>query len=253
MGGLKVILVPGSGSTSETFWHQEHAFPGVVSAVSLPGHPDGQVRETIPEYVRWLHDEYVPSQGWRHEDVIVGGNSLGAGISLAYGLAYPEVPGLISLGGGARLRVLFSTLARIRRQLAAIGSGQPLPEQAQATADDGAGRPQPPEDVRQRQAEKRARMGPYPGLNDYLACDRFDIMNRLHEITAPTLIVVGTNDTQTPVLYSQYLHEKIPGSRLVVVEGAGHGGHGERPDVVNAAIAEFLASVEAKRAAAVPV
>src|SRR3990172_2023652 len=212
MGGLKVILVPGSGSTSETFWHQEHAFPGVVSAVSLPGHPDGQGRGALP----------------------------------------PEVRGLISLGGGARLRVLFSTLARIRRQLAAIGSGQPLPEQAQAAQDDGAGRPQPPEDVRQRQAEKRARMGPYPGLNDYLACDRFDIMNRLHEITAPTLIVVGTNDTQTPVLYSQYLHEKIPGSRLVVVEGAGHGGHGERPDVVNAAIAEFVASVEAKRAAAVP-
>jgi len=52
MGGLKVILVPGSGSTSETFWHQEHAFPGVVSAVSLPGHPDGQVRETIPEWRR---------------------------------------------------------------------------------------------------------------------------------------------------------------------------------------------------------
>src|SRR5688500_9799834 len=122
MGDFKVVLVPGSGSTSETFWHQENAFPGVVFPVGLPGHPDGEVRETIPEYVRWLHDEYIPSQGWRHEDVIVGGNSLGAGMSLAYGLAYPEAPGLISMGGGGRLRVLFSTLSRIRRQIAALGA-----------------------------------------------------------------------------------------------------------------------------------
>jgi pimeloyl-ACP methyl ester carboxylesterase len=251
MGELRVVLIPGSGSTSETFWHQEQAFPGVVFGVGLPGHPDGELRQTIPEYVQWLHDEYIPSQGWRHEDVVVGGNSLGAGITLYYGLTYPEVPGLISMGGGARLRVLFSTLARIRRQIAAVGAGQSLTQAAQASQDEvvGSDRARPPQDVRERQSEKRAIMGPYPGLNDYLACDRFDIMGRVHQIKAPTLITVGTNDTQTPVLYSEYLHEKIAGSKLVIIEGAGHGAHGERPDIVNAAIAEFLPMVEERRRA----
>ena len=148
----------------------------------------------------------------------------------------------------------FPGLANIRRQLAAIGTGQPLPQQgqgrgAQQAETDGA-RANAPEETRQRQAEKQAKMGPYPRLNDLLACDRFDITDRVHEIKVPALIIVGTNDTQTPVRYSEFLHEKIAGSKLIIIEGAGHGAAGERPDIVNPAIAEFMASIEAKEGAA---
>lgn len=255
MSDLKVILIPGSGGTAEAFWQQEQAFPGVVFGIDLPGHPEGELRETIEEYAQWVHDEYIPSRGWRTEDVIVGGNSIGAGIALAYALMYPEVPGIISMGGGARLRVMFQSLANIRRQLAALGTGQPLPVGGPARGGqrdgEGEGRAaQMPEEVRRRQEEKQAKMGPYPRLNDLLACDRFDIMDRVHEIKVPTLIIVGTNDTQTPVRYSQFLHEKIQGSKLIVIEGAGHGTASERPDIVNPAIAEFIATVEATRTAA---
>jgi pimeloyl-ACP methyl ester carboxylesterase len=251
MGRLKVVLIPGSGGTGEAFWQQEEAFPGVAFGVSLPGHPDGRLLETIDECARWIHDEYIPSQGWRPEDVIVGGNSIGAGIALQYGLTYPEAPGIISLGGGSRLRVAFQGLAARRRQIAAMGTGQAAPSQGRGAQAPGEGnaRVQAPEDVRTRQAEKQAKMGPFPGLNDLLACDRFDITDRVHEIRMPTLIVVGTLDTQTPVKYSEFLHEKIAGSKLIVIEGAGHGTAGERPDIVNPAIAEFMAAIEAREPA----
>ena len=136
-----------------------------------------------------------------------------------------------------------------------IDTGQAAPLQSQGRGgqaqEDGA-REEAQEEIRRRQAEKQAKMGPFPGLNDLLACDRFDITGRVHEIKVPALIIVGTTDTQTPVRYSVFLHEKIAGSKLIVIEDAGHGTAGERPDIVNPAIADFLASIEARHAATVP-
>jgi pimeloyl-ACP methyl ester carboxylesterase len=77
-------------------------------------------------------------------------------------------------------------------------------------------------------------------LGDYLACDRFDVRDRLAEIRVPTLVVVGTDDRLTPLRYSRFLAETIPGARLVEIPGAGHFPQLEQPVRVNAAIREFL-------------
>ncbi len=45
----------------------------------------------------------------------------------------------------------------------------------------------------------------------------------LSEITAPTLVIHGTADPMFPLGHGQALAEEIPGARLVVLEGAGHG------------------------------
>ena len=44
----------------------------------------------------------------------------------------------------------------------------------------------------------------------------------MSRIALPTLILCGDADRMTPVKFSQYLHEQIAGSQLVVVPGAGH-------------------------------
>ncbi len=64
--------------------------------------------------------------------------------------------------------------------------------------------------------------------------------DRLKEIEAPTLIMVGDKDTRTPPRFSRLLHATIPNSRLVIVEGAGHCLPLERPERVNREIIEFL-------------
>jgi len=51
---------------------------------------------------------------------------------------------------------------------------------------------------------------------DFLACDRFDILKEVERIQLPALIVCGDEDEMTPVKYSQYLHNRIKGSRLEV-------------------------------------
>ena len=77
-------------------------------------------------------------------------------------------------------------------------------------------------------------------MNDYLCCDKFDIMDRVHEIKLPTLVLSGSEDDKTPVKYTQYIADKISVARAVVIQGATHDVCLEKPDEVNKAIDEFL-------------
>ena len=68
-----------------------------------------------------------------------------------------------------------------------------------------------------------------------------DVRAELHRITAPTLVIVGALDAETPPSYAEALHRGIAGSTLRVVDGAGHLTPAEAPDAFNALVAEFLA------------
>lgn len=66
----------------------------------------------------------------------------------------------------------------------------------------------------------------------------------LTTITAPTLVVVGELDRETPLPYSQYLVDHLPNARLAVVPGVGHLLNAEAPEQVNRLLAEHLTAVE---------
>jgi pimeloyl-ACP methyl ester carboxylesterase len=63
----------------------------------------------------------------------------------------------------------------------------------------------------------------------------------LGAITQPTVIVAGDNDQHCPPRASEIIAEKIPGSRMRVLEDTGHPLPVERPDEVAAAIEEVSA------------
>ena len=62
----------------------------------------------------------------------------------------------------------------------------------------------------------------------------------LSQISSPALILVGAEDAITPVADSEKMHHAIAGSRLVVVENAGHISNLERSEQFNKALLEFL-------------
>ncbi|MFG2300418.1 alpha/beta fold hydrolase [Actinacidiphila glaucinigra] len=64
----------------------------------------------------------------------------------------------------------------------------------------------------------------------------------LTAVGVPTLIVVGRDDAFTPVAEAEAMHAAVRGSRLVVVEGAGHLPNLERPEEFNQALLGFLGS-----------
>lgn len=63
-------------------------------------------------------------------------------------------------------------------------------------------------------------------------------------IAVPTLVIVGSQDVLTPVGDSEELAALIPGARLVVVRGGAHGFMIEHAGAFNAAVLDFLRSVE---------
>ena len=69
---------------------------------------------------------------------------------------------------------------------------------------------------------------------------RRDQSDLLSLIDVPTLIVVGDEDSVTPPADAEAMGAKIKGSRLVIIEGAGHLSNVERPAEFNRALGEFL-------------
>jgi 3-oxoadipate enol-lactonase len=70
-----------------------------------------------------------------------------------------------------------------------------------------------------------------------------DLGPELAAITAPTLVVVGSQDRVTPPADGETLRRGIPGARLVTLEAA-HLSNLEQPEAFTAAVLEFLTPLE---------
>ncbi|MEV0320760.1 alpha/beta fold hydrolase [Streptomyces sp. NPDC050658] len=75
--------------------------------------------------------------------------------------------------------------------------------------------------------------------------ERPDYRTLLTQVTVPALIVVGRDDTYTPVADAEAMHEAIPGADLCVVESAAHLPNLERPEAFNAAVGKWLSRITA--------
>ena len=73
--------------------------------------------------------------------------------------------------------------------------------------------------------------------------ERLDSTDLLAKIDFPVLVIVGSEDTLTPVRDSESLRDHIPGSRLRIIEGAGHLSNMERADEFNRALIECIEEV----------
>lgn len=71
----------------------------------------------------------------------------------------------------------------------------------------------------------------------------FDSLGRLEKIKAPTLVVVGDEDINTPIALSEQLNKQIPNSQLCIIGGS-HGFNIENAAMFNNAIIEFLNNLE---------
>ena len=168
----------------------------------------------------------------RYKDVVLGGHSMGGAIAMQYALQYPgELKGLILVGTGARLRVHPDYLAQSR--LASPDDSDWLERQRSYYAG-------VEQDIVNALMMRAREVGPSVEHNDLTACDRFDVMEEVETIQLPTQIICGKEDGMTPVRYSDYLSERIPGSKKVVIGGAEHFVQLQQYRQVNLAIEKFV-------------
>jgi pimeloyl-ACP methyl ester carboxylesterase len=93
------------------------------------------------------------------------------------------------------------------------------------------------------------RPGSVAALQSLLASSadrRGAVIDRLPRIEAPTLVVWGRDDLWIPVAHADRFVEAIPGARKVVLDECGHLPHVEKPEVVGAALVEFLGATSAR-------
>lgn len=67
-----------------------------------------------------------------------------------------------------------------------------------------------------------------------------DLRDRVGEIEVPALVVGADHDVSTPPADAEWLHERIEGSRLTIIEGVGHVSNLEAPDAFLAALRPHL-------------
>ena len=76
--------------------------------------------------------------------------------------------------------------------------------------------------------------------------ERPDYVEMLSRIAVPAMIAVGRDDEFTPLSDAEVMHERIPNSRLVVIEGAAHLPNLEQADVFNDRLQSFLETIRDK-------
>lgn len=71
-----------------------------------------------------------------------------------------------------------------------------------------------------------------------------NIINRIHEIKVPTLIISGELDTITPLKYQERIYNEISNSKWVVVKDAGHALMYEKPYEFISLVMGFISTTQ---------
>jgi pimeloyl-ACP methyl ester carboxylesterase len=233
MPQLVFIHGPGAGACSEGFLYQLEHFPGSV-APDLPGHLEGERCDSVERYTDWLRG-WLWAQGHKH-DLVLCGFTLGACIALQYALDYPdEVAGLVLMTVAFRPKERPPGAYDMR--LKAVGDPEAYRVwlQHQETAMTFF---EP--SLRERLMERHRQVGPISQYHDLVTIDRFDARDRIADLKTPLLLIRGTDDPTHPPEYEAEIHAAVPGSQYLKLSNAGHFPMAERPDDVNAAIAELI-------------
>lgn len=228
--GRTFILVHGSGG-DHTHWPDALRASGMadVYGLDLPGHghSGGRGRTSVEAYTDFVETFAKQLNLVR---VTLFGHSLGGAVALSLALRRPAwLDAIVLVGTGARLRVapdiLEAILAFQPATLDLLTQYALGPDASQALVNQ----------IRFGFAHTNPRVT----HGDYLACDQFDMMQHVGQISLPALIVSATHDLLTPVKYGQYLHKHIPGSRFQIIEKAGHMMALEKPKDFLEGVAEF--------------
>ena len=210
-----VLLVHGAGGSHLGWPPQIRRLNGQrVFALDLPGHgkSEGVGRQDIIEYAKSVV-EFM--KALRLSAAVVIGISMGSAIALSLALDYRKrVLGLGLIGAGAKMRVAASTLELASNPSTFLSAVETVIHNSYSSSVD----PRVKELAIQQMAETRQAVL----YGDFLACDAFDVMEHVHKVHVPTLLISGGADRMTPPNRAEYLHSQIEDAQVRILEGAGH-------------------------------
>jgi pimeloyl-ACP methyl ester carboxylesterase len=163
--------------------------------------------------------------------MILCGHSLGGAVIQTYYFLYPEdLSALILMSTGAKLRVspaILESLKKDYEEYLNYLNNVAFYKNTSKTIIDG-------------YKSQSSLIGAEVTYYDFKICDEFNLFDKTKSIEAPCLIISGTEDKMTPIKYSQYFHENIAESEMVLIEEAGHMVMLEKFKEVNKSIINFI-------------
>lgn len=100
-----------------------------------------------------------------------------------------------------------------------------------------------PEEVREEAASVMSEFHPAGFRLMARAAADTDTRDLLPTIDVATLLIWGEADARSPITVAHQFHDAIPGSRLVIIPGAGHVSNMEQPGLFNAEVRSFCLGV----------
>ena len=97
--------------------------------------------------------------------------------------------------------------------------------------------------LRDRLVERHRQVGPLSQYHDLKTINAFDVRDRVAELKPKLLLIRGMDDPGNLPEYEKEIHEAVPGSQYLKLNGAGHFPPMEKPEEVNALIGEFVAAL----------
>jgi pimeloyl-ACP methyl ester carboxylesterase len=232
-GRQVVLFIHGAGGGEYTWSYQKGFFEKEFNPViiELPGHgkSGGEGEQEIGMYAEHVH-AFLKAMSF--SKVCLIGHSMGGAIVQTLALIRLEViHKIVLVGTGARLRVFPMILNGIKDNFEeTVRKITRLAYSRKASSD-----------LIERGVSDLMRCRSEVLYGDFLACDRFDLINEVEKIDFPTLILCGDEDELTPVKYSEFLHRRIKRSQMEILSNAGHMAMMESPQTFNKKVAEFVA------------
>lgn len=245
--GSPVLLVMGHSFTQAQWWPVAPELSRAHRVVTFDnrgvGESDRGPAFTVSDMVR---DCLAVMDAAGIEDAHVYGVSMGGGIVLELAIAHPERVRSLILGCTmAKSEVIAPPTTWTKLFVRLLPKGTRRKVSAKRLYSNAAPADRVAEDQRILN-ESRIPLSGYIAQAEAIAAYSTSD-DRVRTVTAPTLVLHGTDDPAVAYAEGQRLAELIRGARLVTYEGARHNYLIEHGDHANATVLDFFAQVDAAR------
>lgn len=233
--GPPVLLSHGYSATSQMWKGQVESLAGRYRIISwdMRGHGQSDSPAAQDQYseAKTVADMAAILDHLGIDRAVVGGLSLGGYMSLAFNVAHPD---------RVRALMLFDTGPGYKRDEPRAGWNETAVKRAENLEEKGLAALGTGAEV--RIAQHRSAEGLAKAARGMLAQFDSRVIESLPNITVPTLVLAGANDT--PFLgATDYMSAKIPGATQVIIPEAGHASNIDQPEAFNEAVIAFLESL----------
>ncbi len=233
-----LVFIHGAGEDRRVWGRQAESFGKThrVLAVDLPGRGARSQEAAFTSHEENAADVLRQMDRSGLENGVVIGHSMGGGVALTMALNAPQrIAGLVLVVTGARLKMNPEFLEKARQQAEDPTAPRQPPVPLERTV---AASVQPA--VLDWLRPLSMSVPPKTIYADFQANNRFDVMDRLGQVSTPTLVVGADEDRMAPPKFSQFMADGIPGARIIILPACGHYPQVEQEERFNAALADFL-------------